>query len=234
MRDLPHVHRPQGVNNHAAAALLLCVRAMAACGREGKEGAGTAGGPTLTRCHRRRRRRLCIVLPRLANHVELLLFHANSSLGPMKAFPAPPHVGEWDCVFVPSERSIVPLPNDFRDGGHPLPCFTDRTAFVNLFPGLQINVTWDCMWWMRLQPDGPSSTRISMGFCFPRSTVTLPTFPHVFELHVPSLVPFVVQWGANNSGVCVCVCVCAWLPLHVRTRWAHGVVDQAHKAEQKD
>jgi len=34
--------------------------------------------------------------------------------------------------------------------------------------------------------------------------------------------------------VCVCVCVCAWLPLHVRTRWAHGVVDQAHKAEQKD
>ena len=72
--------------------------------------------------------------------------HKNS-LGPMKASPLPPHVGDWDAVVVPTKRTVVPLPEDFPGEAEPLPAFAKRTAFVNLFPSLQINVTWDCLWW---------------------------------------------------------------------------------------
>mmetsp|Transcript_39219 Transcript_39219/g.122373 ORF Transcript_39219/g.122373 Transcript_39219/m.122373 type:complete len:400 (+) Transcript_39219:3-1202(+) len=109
--------------------------------------------------------------------------HKNS-LGPMKATPEPPHRGEWDAVEVPTSRSVVPLPSDFEGERFPLPAFADRTAFVNLFPSLQINVSWDCLWWMRLFPSSADRTHVQMGFCFPRATVALPEFPSVLERYL--------------------------------------------------
>ena len=106
--------------------------------------------------------------------------HANS-LGPMRARPVDAHRGDWDAVCVPSDRSIVPLPSD--QVNTPLPSFTNRTAFVNLFPSLQINATWDCLWWMRLHPTSPTSTHIQMGFCFPKTTVSRPEFSSAFETY---------------------------------------------------
>merc|ERR1711934_995947 len=44
-----------------------------------------------------------------------------------------------------------------------------------------INVTWDCLWWMRMIPVGVHKTKILMGFCFPRPTLKLPRFPGVFK-----------------------------------------------------
>ena len=88
-----------------------------------------------------------------------------------------PHRGAWDAVRVPSTRSVVPLPTDFKGERFPLPAFTDSTAFVNIFPSLQINVTWDCAWWMRMLPSGPEHTTVTLGFCFPRATTELPDFP---------------------------------------------------------
>ena len=107
--------------------------------------------------------------------------HKNS-LGPMKANPMMEHVGDWDAVMVPSKRSVVPLPTDKFE--NPLPCFTNKSAFVNIFPSLQINCTWDCLWWMRLIPTSPTSTHILMGFCFPRKTVALPYFPSVLSKYL--------------------------------------------------
>eukprot|EP00746_Dinoflagellata_sp_MGD_P153591 gnl/MRDRNA2_/MRDRNA2_84329_c0_seq1.p1 gnl/MRDRNA2_/MRDRNA2_84329_c0~~gnl/MRDRNA2_/MRDRNA2_84329_c0_seq1.p1 ORF type:complete len:539 (+),score=112.12 gnl/MRDRNA2_/MRDRNA2_84329_c0_seq1:60-1676(+) len=108
----------------------------------------------------------------------------NASLGPMKSKPMDPHVGDWDAVQVPSERSIVPLPDDFKGVRFPLPAFTDKTAFVNMFPSLQVNVTWDCIWWMYLIPSAPEKTKIQMGFCFPRETVQLPQFSSTLERYL--------------------------------------------------
>mmetsp|Transcript_467 Transcript_467/g.1326 ORF Transcript_467/g.1326 Transcript_467/m.1326 type:complete len:237 (-) Transcript_467:248-958(-) len=102
----------------------------------------------------------------------------KDSLGPMVAQPIAPHVGEWDAVRVPSDRSVVPLPGDFP-GEHPLPTFASSTAFVNLFPSLQMNVTWDCAWWMWLEPLGVGRTRVHQGFCFPEPTTRLPHFAAV-------------------------------------------------------
>lgn len=44
-----------------------------------------------------------------------------------------------------------------------------------------MNVTWDCMWWMRVLPISVNSTRVTLGFCFPKSTVQLLYFPDVLE-----------------------------------------------------
>ena len=109
------------------------------------------------------------------------IVHKNS-LGPMKATPMGPHRGDWDAVLVPSERSIVPLPDDTFAAM--LPTFTRETAFVNLFPSLQFNVTWDCMWWMRLVPTGPTSTHILMGFCFPEGSTHQFNFDRVLQQYL--------------------------------------------------
>merc|ERR1712137_1532448 len=99
--------------------------------------------------------------------------HKNS-LGPMKSTPMQEHEGDWDAVLIPTERSVVPLDSDFPDG----------TAFVNCFPSLQINVTWDCVWWMRILPTSPTTTSVSMGFCFPEATIALPHFPATLERYL--------------------------------------------------
>ena len=109
------------------------------------------------------------------------IVHKNS-LGPMKAKPLGPHQGEWDAVLVPSERSIVPLPDDNFE--KMLPTFTNKTAFVNIFPSLQINATWDCMWWMRLIPTSPTSTHILMGFCFPEESTHQYNFDHILQKYL--------------------------------------------------
>jgi hypothetical protein len=68
----------------------------------------------------------------------------------MKSMPVGQHTGEWDAVKVMTERSVVPLPTDF-DGKQMLPTFTKSTAFVNMFPSLQVNATHDCVWFMHLK-----------------------------------------------------------------------------------
>jgi len=117
----------------------------------------------------------------------------RDSLGSMKSSPMTDHAGDWDAVQVPTDRSVVPLPSDFThtdDGSgsavqlQPLPAFTNKTAFVNLFPSLQINVTWDCVWWMRILPTGPTTTKVSMGFCFPKATTELVHFSRTLERYM--------------------------------------------------
>jgi len=108
----------------------------------------------------------------------------KASLGPMKATPMEPHVGDWDGVRVPTKRSVVPLPTDFEGDEAPLPTFTNQTVFTNLFPSLQINVTFDCLWWMSTMPTSETTSRIEMGFCFPAATTKLDTFPSRLERYL--------------------------------------------------
>lgn len=99
----------------------------------------------------------------------------SDSLGPMKSAPVGPHSGDWDAVKVFTDRSVVPLPADFG-GQQMLPTFTQDTAFVNLFPSLQVNATWDCAWFMHVKPVSVSRTEISMGFMFPKKSTIQPDF----------------------------------------------------------
>jgi phenylpropionate dioxygenase-like ring-hydroxylating dioxygenase large terminal subunit len=87
--------------------------------------------------------------------------------------------GEWDALYIKQdttialmtgERSTFPfiegLPEKHRRG----------TYFTMIYPSLQFACTQDCMWWLDFQPDRAERTRVSVGFCFPRTTVARPDF----------------------------------------------------------
>ena len=102
--------------------------------------------------------------------------HAGS-LGQMDSSPvadavgAAP-VGDWDAVHVPGEQSVVPLPGERA----PFANVASETFFVNLFPSLQLNVTHDCAWWMRMLPLGVDKTKVTQGFLFPKETAARGSF----------------------------------------------------------
>merc|ERR550537_1515196 len=81
-------------------------------------------------------------------------------------------VGHWDAVHVPYDRSVVPLPGEPA----PFPEVAPTTYFTNLFPTLQLNLTKDCAWWMRMLPMGVDKTKVVQGFLFPKETTELPDF----------------------------------------------------------
>ena len=58
-------------------------------------------------------------------------------------------------MHVPGDRSIVPLPCEPAPFAE-LADLSASTLFVSLFPTLQLNVTRDCAWWMRVLPTGPT------------------------------------------------------------------------------
>jgi phenylpropionate dioxygenase-like ring-hydroxylating dioxygenase large terminal subunit/nucleoside-diphosphate-sugar epimerase len=117
-------------------------------------------------------------------------FVHKDSLGPMPSEPiakflgtAP--IGHWDAVHVPGERSIVPMPGE--EAPFPELSTTASTYFVSLFPTMQLNVTRDCAWWMRVLPSSASTTTVTLGFLFPRSTTMLPDFQQLLQ-------PYIHRW----------------------------------------
>lgn len=113
----------------------------------------------------------------------------RSSLGPMASHPVaeelgrPPR-GEWNAIRVPTERSVVPLPGEEA----PFPEVESATYFVSLYwCATQLNVTHDCAWWMRVLPRTAESTRVTLGFLFPRETAAAPGFAERLQ-------PYLRRW----------------------------------------
>jgi phenylpropionate dioxygenase-like ring-hydroxylating dioxygenase large terminal subunit len=91
--------------------------------------------------------------------------------------------GDWSGVYVPGDRSIVPLKGEDA----PFPAFQRKTFFVSVFPTLQVNLTHDCAWWMRMLPTSEDRTLVTQGFLFPRATTELPGFQEKLE-------PYLRRW----------------------------------------
>jgi Rieske 2Fe-2S family protein len=111
----------------------------------------------------------------------------RDSLGKMESNPASETVGtstgSWTAVHVPSSRSIVPLPKEEA----PFQEIADSTFFISMFPSVQINVTQDCLWWMRILPVGLSKSRVTQGFVFPKATTEMKDFDTLLE-------PYLYRW----------------------------------------
>jgi hypothetical protein len=56
-----------------------------------------------------------------------------------------------------------------------------------MFPSVQINVTQDCLWWMRILPLGVTQSRVTQGFVFPKSTTEMKDFKSLLE-------PYLYRW----------------------------------------
>lgn len=111
----------------------------------------------------------------------------SGTLGAMPSSPCRDVLGEpvghWDAIHIPYERSVVPLPGEPA----PFPEVAPTTYFTNIFPSLQLNLTKDCAWWMRMLPMGVDKTKVVQGFLFPPETTKLPDFK-------TNVAPYLERW----------------------------------------
>jgi phenylpropionate dioxygenase-like ring-hydroxylating dioxygenase large terminal subunit len=50
------------------------------------------------------------------------------------------------------------------------------TYYILVYPSTMFGCTYDCMWWLELQPLGPARSRLIVGSCFPEETVARDDF----------------------------------------------------------
>jgi choline monooxygenase len=91
-----------------------------------------------------------------------------------------PTRGDWVCLQVLSERSVAVLadqppfpPIDGLDAQA-----RKGTYFTMILPATQFACAQDAMWWLAMRPEAVDRTILSLGGCFPRSTVARPDFQH--------------------------------------------------------
>jgi len=88
--------------------------------------------------------------------------------------------GAWDGMFMPQKTTIALLPEDLASAFPPIPTLDSKAAggtyFFVIYPSTFFAATQDCIWWLQEFPTAPNRTTISIGSCFPRSTVARPDF----------------------------------------------------------
>ncbi len=86
--------------------------------------------------------------------------------------------GEYCGLYTRHEGSRALLPG--QPGFPFIPSLSGETAegtfYINIYPSTMLGCTYDCMWWLELHPMGPDRTRLTVGSCFPRSTVAREDF----------------------------------------------------------
>ena len=94
--------------------------------------------------------------------------------------------GNWTGLLIKDEQSVATLQGDDK----PFPHIEGLDAqaaggayFTLLYPSTQFVFAQDCMWWLAFQPRTVDRTRLSIGACFPRSTIELPDFEKKVTLY---------------------------------------------------
>ena len=87
--------------------------------------------------------------------------------------------GEWDSIYAYSERTLAVL----REDDVPFPHIEGlvgrnavNTYFTVIYPATFFGSTVDCMWWLQSIPFAADRMRVTIGSCFPESTVSRPDF----------------------------------------------------------
>lgn len=102
--------------------------------------------------------------------------------------------GNWNALFVygTEDKSIATLPGvskglPFIEGlsGKAI----TGTWFSVIYPCTQIVFSQDCVWWLDFKPIGVDQTQLTLGACFPQSTIDLPGFEERAE-------PYFHRWRA--------------------------------------
>lgn len=109
--------------------------------------------------------------------------------------------GNWTALLVEDEASVATMPG--REKPFPHVQGLDPEArcgafFTLLFPSTQLVFAQDCMWWLAFRPEAVDRTRLTLGACFPQSTIGLPDFRE-------KLKPYFERWQlatAEDNEIC--------------------------------
>ena len=109
----------------------------------------------------------------------------QSTLGRQQSHPKAT-AGEWSCLFVyvDGKKTLSILPNSTQT----LPINPDLskeqqrgTFFTNIYPCTQFVFAPDSMWWLAIQPQSPTKSRLEVGSCFTESTIATPDFQQTVQ-----------------------------------------------------
>ena len=109
----------------------------------------------------------------------------QSTLGRQQSHPKAT-AGEWSCLFVyvDGKKTLSILPNSTQT----LPINPDLskeqqrgTFFTNIYPCTQFVFAPDSMWWLAIQPQSPTRSRLEVGSCFTESTIATPYFQQTVQ-----------------------------------------------------
>ncbi|MDH3695128.1 MAG: aromatic ring-hydroxylating dioxygenase subunit alpha, partial [Gammaproteobacteria bacterium] len=92
--------------------------------------------------------------------------------------------GNWDALIVLDELSVATLPKQPAT----LPEIEGLSGdakrgmyFICIYPCTQFVFAQDCMWWMHIHPTGVDSCHLTLGSCFPQSTLGHPQFDELVK-----------------------------------------------------
>jgi phenylpropionate dioxygenase-like ring-hydroxylating dioxygenase large terminal subunit len=107
----------------------------------------------------------------------------------------------WTGLLVEDEQSVATLPGEDKPFPH-IEGLDDEAAsgayFTLLYPSTQFVFAQDCMWWLDFEPEAVDRTRVSIGACFPQSTIELPSFEEKVK-------PYFDRWRratAEDNAIC--------------------------------
>jgi phenylpropionate dioxygenase-like ring-hydroxylating dioxygenase large terminal subunit len=107
----------------------------------------------------------------------------RGSIGLQKTIPEDSH-GQWDAIHMEAAGTIGVLPGESTTFPH-IPTLSGKAGtgayFALIYPATFFATTKDCMWFLQTIPLGPAKMKLSVGSCFPRSTVERPDFPEVVQ-----------------------------------------------------
>ena len=105
--------------------------------------------------------------------------------------------GEWDALFVHSDidKSIATLPGEAQRMPFISSLGEDAksgTWFTVIYPCTQIVFSQDCIWWLDFKPLSVGRTHLTLGGCFPQSTISLEQFDKLAE-------PYYQRWSTATK-----------------------------------
>jgi phenylpropionate dioxygenase-like ring-hydroxylating dioxygenase large terminal subunit len=107
----------------------------------------------------------------------------------------------WTGLLVEDEQSVATLPGEDKPFPHVAGLGAEARSgayFTLLYPSTQFVFAQDCMWWLDFEPEAVDRTRVSIGACFPQSTIDLPGFDEKVK-------PYFDRWRhatAEDNAIC--------------------------------
>jgi choline monooxygenase len=93
---------------------------------------------------------------------------------------------EWTGLLVLDEQSVATMSGEDKPFPHIVGLAEEAVSgayFTLLYPATQFVFAQDCIWWLAFKPEAVDRTRLSIGACFPRSTIGLPDFEERVKLY---------------------------------------------------
>lgn len=94
--------------------------------------------------------------------------------------------GNWTGLLVEDEQSVATMQGDDKPFPHIdglSPEAAEGAWFTMLYPSTEFVFAQDCMWWLAFRPLSVDRTALTVGACFPRSTIALPEFESRVSLY---------------------------------------------------